>query len=175
MTDWQTLENLFHYRSGLTIYPSQARDIEKILDELLEKASARSVLLADTSGELVASRGELNNNHRATLSSLIASDLAASHEISHLSGEHDDFQMILREGKFSHIFITGAGSKLVLYAQIAGKVPLGWARLALKQAAQLLNEIIQAEPDEKIEIAINVGREEIANQLGISLDLIWKE
>ena len=53
MSDRQTLENLFRYRSGLTIFPSQARGIEKVLDELLDKASAQSVLLADASGELV--------------------------------------------------------------------------------------------------------------------------
>ena len=159
----------------MTIFPSQARGIEKVLDELLDKASAQSVLLADASGELVASRGELDNHNRAVLSSLIASDLAASHEISHLTGEYDDFQMILREGRASHIFITGAGPKLVLFAQIAEKVPLGWARLALKQAAQLLHRIIQAGPDERVDVAINFNQEEIANQLGVSLDSIWKE
>jgi len=175
MSNLQTLENMFHYRSGLTIYPSQAQDIEKVLGELLEQAAAQSILLADTSGELIASRGEINNHNRAMLGSLIASDLAVSHEISHLTGEYDDFQMILREGKASHVFITGAGPKLVLFAQIAEKVPLGWARLALKQAAQLLHKIIQAGPDEKIDIAIDLSRQEIENQLGVSLDSIWKE
>jgi len=175
MSDWKTLENLFHYRSGLTIYPSQARDIETILGGLLEKAAAQSVLLADTSGELIASRGELNNNNRAMLSSLIASDLAVNQEICHLTGEYDDFQMIIREGKSSHIFITGAGPKLVLFAQVAEKVPLGWVRLALKQAAQLLHKIILSEPDEKVDIAIGFSRQEIEDQLGVSLDSIWKE
>ncbi|MEW5941531.1 MAG: roadblock/LC7 domain-containing protein, partial [Chloroflexota bacterium] len=172
---WQTLESLFRYRSGLTIYPSQARDIEKALDNLFEKTVAQSLLLADTSGELIATRGEINNHHRAVLSSLVASDLAASREISHLTGEYDDFQLILREGKDSHIFIAGAGPTLVLFAQIASKTPLGWARLALKQTAQRLHQIVLSDPDEKNNPVVSLSREEIANQIGVSLDSIWKE
>lgn len=175
MSDWQTIESFFRYRSGLIIYPSQAHEIEKTLDDLLEKSAAQSLLLADTSGELIATRGEVNNHHRAVLSSLIASDLAASREISRLTGEYDDFQMILREGRDNHTFIVGAGTNLVLFAKVASKTPLGWARLAIQQAAQTLHRIVQAGPDEGAVSAIGVSREDIADQIGFSLDSIWKE
>ena len=176
MVDHQNLpENQAQYRSGLTIYPSQATAIEKVLNELVEATSARHLLLVDSSGELINRLGDATMQDYTQLSSLIAGNLAASQEISHLTGEYSDQQMILREGKNNHFFIINAGTMMVLFAQIANSIPLGWARLAIKQTAQVLQEILQAQPDEDIDVSINLNQEEMARQLDMSLDSIWTE
>ncbi|MDQ6963699.1 MAG: hypothetical protein Q9M13_02125, partial [Mariprofundales bacterium] len=129
-------QDFLQLRSGLTIYPSQDRAIDRLLAALVQKVPARFALLADVSGQVISARGDRHSVlEPVALGSLIAGDLAASHEIARLLGEYQSYQMILREGLTAHTFILEAGAYMVLLVQVSSEVPLGWARMVIREAA----------------------------------------
>ncbi len=170
-------------RSGLTIYPSQDRAIDALLGDLSEKVPARFILLADISGQIISVRGDRSQvAEPVALGSLVAGDLAASREIARLLGEYRSYQMVLREGTSSHTFIVEAGPYMVMLIQVASDVPLGWARMVIRKAAEQLAAIVDALPEElknqpqesspALEEALNSG-EDISDLFGDALNSLW--
>jgi len=170
-------------RSGLTIYPSQDRAIDALLGDISEKVPARFILLADISGQIISVRGDRSQvAEPVALGSLVAGDLAASREIARLLGEYRSYQMVLREGTSSHTFIVEAGPYMVMLIQVASDVPLGWARMVIRQAAEQLAAIVDALPEElknqsqetspALEAALD-GGEDISDLFGDALNSLW--
>ncbi len=171
-------------RSGLTIYPSQDRAIDALLGELAAKAPARFILLADISGQIISVRGDRSQvSEPVALGSLVAGDLAASREIARLLGEYRSYQMVLREGDSGHTFIVEAGPYMVMLIQVSSDVPLGWARMVIRKAAEQLATIVDTLPEElknqpqetrqALEEALNAGGEEISDLFGDALNSLW--
>lgn len=141
-------QQYYRLRSGLTILPSHQEALDKVLSDLVEKIPARFVILSDVTGQMISARGGHHDNiNLVALSSLLAGDLAASQEISRLTGEYETQQLVLREGQASHTFICEAGTYLAMMVQVSNEVPLGWARMLIKKAAQELPTIIEEQPD----------------------------
>ena len=116
------------FRSGLVLTRGQLDTIGIILSKLIDTIPAKFILLVDNSGQIVQSHGDFGNADIAVLGSLISADLAASQEIARLSGDYQDFQMILREGEKTHIIISEAGKSLTFMVAFRRDIPLGWAR-----------------------------------------------
>ncbi len=175
-------QGFLQLRSGLTIYPSQDRAIDAALRSLSEKTPARFILLADISGQIISVRGDRSQvAEPVALGSLVAGDLAASREIARLLGEYRSYQMVLREGASSHTFIVEAGPYMVMLVQVASDVPLGWARMVIRQAAEQLAQIVDALPEElknqpqaepPLEEALS-GQEDISDLFGDALNSLW--
>ena len=141
-------EGYYTLRSGITLYPPQNKAISQALDNLTHKIPAHFILLTDVTGQIISTRGEQNDIDLIALGSLMAGDLAASQEIARLTGEYQDYQMILREGTQMHTFISEAGRYLALLVQAAKEVPLGWARVIIRKAAQEITDIVANPPQE---------------------------
>jgi len=135
-------------RSGLTLYPSQNKSINKLLGNLIKQVPAQFVLLADVTGQVVSARGEQNKIDLVALGSLVAGDLAASQEIARITGQYQDSQVALREGKHTNSFILETGTHLALFVQVAHDVPLGWARMVIKNTAKDITDILSNTPPE---------------------------
>ncbi len=133
---------IFTLKSGGGVFPAQYQALRLVLLDLIQKTSARLVLLADTSGQIVALEGEQSHINVVALGALVAGDLAASQEIARLCGEYQDSQMVLREGQRFHTFIAEAGCSLVLLAQVPSGMPLGWARMVIQKTAGRLADIV---------------------------------
>src|SRR5512133_1059607 len=86
------------FRAGFSIHPDQMAVINDRLSRLLEDIPAKTIILVDTSGQLVSALGDNRGTDTTALGALIAGDLAASQEIARMTGESQAFQMILREG-----------------------------------------------------------------------------
>lgn len=173
--------NQGHYtlRSGTTIYPSQSQEIDQVLIELLQRLPAHFLLLTDITGQIVAVRGEQDNIDLVALGSLVAGDLAASQEIARLTGEFQDYQMILREGQSMHSFIVEAGLHLALMVQISNEVPLGWARMLIQNGARQLAEILSKKADEsehqETDSIAELSQDELPDLFSDALDELWSE
>ena len=125
----------YYLRSGLVLYPTQQRAIEKLLNNLVHQIAARFILLADVSGQVISTRGEQDKIDVVSLGSLVAGDLAASHEIARLTRQFQADQMVFREGKSINTFTCEAGYHFALLVQAPTKTPLGWARMAIRKTA----------------------------------------
>lgn len=162
-------------RCGLILSPAQDQAIDKILGSLMEKIPAQYILLTDSSGQLVSFFGKREQADPVALGALVAGDMAASKEIAHLSGEFQTNQLILREGPQVNTWIIESGLYLVLMFKVSSSVPLGWTRMVIRRAADLIARIIEnptEEQEDTREIAFQMG--DLSSQIDESLDQLWQ-
>ncbi len=160
-------------RVGLTIYPSQDKAIEQALLLLKDRCPAQFILLADSSGQLISIQGERGSLDVVALSALVAGDVAASHEIAAMTNQLDSCQMVLREGKKSSSFTCEAGKYMVLFVQIPGETPLGWARILIRETAEKIAEIVDRLPDPEDHLAAGLNDMPLDASLDSAIDSLW--
>jgi predicted regulator of Ras-like GTPase activity (Roadblock/LC7/MglB family) len=165
----------FDMPSGLSLSSLQDQAFYRILNDLMEKCPAEFILLAETSGQLVTYLGERKKTDLIALAALVAGDLAASQEIAHLTDQYQHAQLILREGSESTSFISEAGNQLVLYVRVTKEVPLGWARLLIREASHTLAEVISLPLEEVEKLTLDLSDEKLDALIGDNLDAIWHE
>jgi len=167
----------YNLRSGLVIYPSQQDLISQALADLAQKLPSQFLFLSDVTGQIIASRGEQGQVDLVALGSLVAGDLAASQEIARLTGQYEDYQMVLREGQNIHTFIIEAGHHMALLVQISKETPLGWARMLIQKGAYELADIAATPPEAETEALpdLNLDQEELPDLFSDALDEMWKE
>lgn len=154
----------------VSVTPAQQSEIEKIAVHLKAQTPARFVLVADRNGHALAFTGEsLHEANMAELAALLAGDMAASQEISRLSGSFQQQQLILREGQKQHTFLCEAGLDLVLFMQTDAEVPLGWARLLVLEAGDKLAAMqLRSDRDD-----LGMGGEGFDQNLDEAIDGLW--
>lgn len=174
----EIVEDYYNLRSGITIFPSHDKAIDQVLTNLVSQAPAHFVLLTDTSGQIVSMRGDRGGVDLMALGALVAGELAASQEIARLTGEHQDYQMIMRQGQKSHLLIAEAGRHLALLVQVPHDVPLGWACMLIRKAAQQLVDIVAMPPEdvETLEPVLSQDDQEaLPTLISDALDELWLE
>ena len=137
------IDDTIHLRSGFSLSVNQINHIQKVIDDLLEMVPSRFILVVDSSGQLITSAGDRGLIDSSILGSLIAADLAASEEIARLSGDIQDYQMILREGGKSNLVIAQAGESIAILVCYGKSVPIGWARKLIQTAAKGIAEKVR--------------------------------
>ncbi len=168
------LENSVNLPGDMTIYPSQEKAIDCLLSDLMEKCPGELALLVHVSGQIISLKGERGTADLPALGSLVAGDLAASREIARLTDQYQNSQMIIREGKQTKVFITEAGRKAILFARVSEDVPLGWARLLIRECSCKLAQVIDAQPEELQKLDFGLPDEKLTGLVGDDLDSIWK-
>lgn len=166
----------YRLRSGIAIFPAQELALQQIVADLLNRLPARFILLSDVAGQIICAKGEHEGINLVALSSLMAGDLAASQEIARLTGEYQDYQLILREGQTSHTVISEAGQNLVVMAQVAYEVPLGWVRLQMQQTVRQLAaqmDVLVANREDVPVTPVDTGDESLADLFGDALEALW--
>ena len=158
---------------GLRIFPSQNRAIDRVLTDLIMTIPAHFSLVTNVAGQRISSQGESRGLDLVVLGALVAGDLAASKEIARITGEYQDYQLILREGKRTHIFISEAGPHLVLFVQVRSDVPLGWARILILEAALLLEEIIASPIDVLESKDLDLEPQDLHDDFSHALEDLW--
>jgi predicted regulator of Ras-like GTPase activity (Roadblock/LC7/MglB family) len=166
-----------HYvTTGLLLMPEHTQAIDQVLAALRRNAPASLVVLTARDGQFISAAGEnVGAIDVVALGSLIAGDLAASHQIARLTGEYEDFQVILRQGRESHMLVTDAGPQMALFVLTSGDVPVGWLRLLGMSAARLLGKIVETGPSHLDMRALGLDDKTLADQFGQVLGDLWQE
>ncbi len=173
--DQHKRNGFYKLRNGLTIYPNQIEVMDEVLADLQQRCPAKFILLTDTSGLIVSSRGETGTTDLVGLGSLIAGDLAASQEIARITGQYQNYELVLRVGPHSTSLISEAGRSLVLFVQISSDVPLGWARILISEASRKLAQVMENPPDQAESFDLDLGNSSLADLIGDSLDSMWTD
>jgi hypothetical protein len=161
--------------SGLSLTSSQDQAINRILNELFEKCPAQFILLAELSGQLISVHGERGKTDVIALGALIASDLAASQEIAHLTEQYQHSQLVLREGPETTSFISEVGNQMVLYMRVHKEIPIGWARLIIRETSLTLAKVISNNQEEVEKLDLAIGEDNLNALIGNDLDSMWHE
>lgn len=116
-----------------------ARRIAQELRNLLTASNARSVLLVDRSGHLVASVGEPLDDQEA-FASLTAAEFSANSQLARLVGEAE-FTSLYHEGRDRSMFVADVAGRAVLAVVFDRQTTLGMVRLRARKAIGDLVEI----------------------------------
>ncbi len=162
-------------RGGLSISIQQMQTIQKCVNRLVDMVPAKYALVVDTSGQVVTSGGDKGIIDQAILCSLIAADLAASQEIAHLTGEFQEYQMILREGNKTNIIISEAGKHLILLALFSKETPIGWSRALIQKCSREIGAYTDVKIDDSVDVPPDVVDGNLPELFNDALDQIWKE
>lgn len=169
----EVVRSLYELQSGATIFSSQDKAIDQIISMLVVKVPAKFILLTAVTGQVITVAGDRGQIDLVALGSLIAGDLAASQEVARLIGEYQDYQMILREGKKTHAFISEAGPHLILFVQISRSVPLGWARMIIQEEAKKLERVLNTRPEKVESLELGLEQDELPDLFSSALDELW--
>jgi predicted regulator of Ras-like GTPase activity (Roadblock/LC7/MglB family) len=162
--------------SRLTVDDEQERVYSAALKKLAREAPASLVLLVDRNGTILHTSDPDRQREMSELGALLAGDLAANEEIARLTGTLEEQQIILREGRQRHSFISEAGPHLVIFVQTASDVPLGWSRLLVQEAAEEIAALFPMEtPPTPSEAGKDAPQEPEANaEIEQAIDELWK-
>lgn len=121
----------------LVMYEEELKQIQKIADRLQQDSRARTILLIDKNGQLVAAAGESAQLDTTSLSSLVAGNVAATGGIAKLLQE-DEFTGQFHEGKGMSINLTLVGRRIILVVLFDKNTTQGLVRLRVKKAQEEL-------------------------------------
>lgn len=127
----------------LVMYEEELKQIQKVADRLQQDSRARTILLIDKNGQLVASAGDAAQLDTTSLSSLVAGNVAATGGIAKLLQE-DEFTGQFHEGKGMSIHMTLVGRRIILVVLFDKNTTQGLVRLRVKRAQDELVPIFVA-------------------------------
>jgi predicted regulator of Ras-like GTPase activity (Roadblock/LC7/MglB family) len=122
----------------------QMEKIEECLDELAKDTGAWSILLTDTTGQLIEIQGRIDEKRAEELAALIAGSYAASAEFIKILGKGKDVcaNSLSHEATDYSIFSTLVDKPLILSVAFDNEVKVGVVRVLANQARHRLSEIV---------------------------------
>ncbi|MGB1274929.1 MAG: roadblock/LC7 domain-containing protein [Nannocystaceae bacterium] len=124
----------------LVMYEEELKQIQAICDKLQQDSRAKTILLVDKNGQLVASSGSSRDLDTTSLSSLVAGNVAATGGIAKLLQE-DEFACLFHEGKGISIHLSLVGRRIILVVLFDKNTTQGLVRLRVRKACTKLTQI----------------------------------
>jgi len=121
----------------------QLSRLEVRLEELLTKAKAVAVLLADDEGQPLGQVGAMSDKDRMALSTLAAGSFAATVAMAKLLGQEGRFEQLFFEGEEHGVYSLAVGEGLLLTIVFDSNAKPGLVRLLAQEAAKELVEMAQ--------------------------------
>ncbi len=118
--------------------------ITGVLDDDLLGSGASCALLVDSSGYLIANRGDPAGMDVVALAALSAANYGVTEEIAKLVGE-DNFSLLFHKGKNESIHYTKIGEDFFLITMFTKEVSLGLMRLKTAKVKRELQPLLDGE------------------------------
>lgn len=128
---------------SFTLSIDQAEAIDACLERMAYESEARSIILADVTGQLISERGKTTGINTQVLSALAAGELSATQEMARLVGEKARFNLLLHEGEEHSVYLSPVGNKMLLIIVFDERTPIGLVRIILKNAVEELGPILE--------------------------------
>lgn len=116
--------------------------ITRALDRFLADSSARSALLVDRTGQLVATVGERPAFDPTAFATLTAADFSANDQLAKLIGEND-FQSLFHQGEKESMYLADIAHRVILVVLFDNRTTLGLVRLKMKQTVSELTQLFE--------------------------------
>ncbi len=162
--------------SRLALSEEHSERVDKVLTELITKTNARCAILADISGQLLATTGRTKGLDATVLAALIASNVAATAEMARLLGERRHFQILFHQGEEQNLHLNTIGTSFLLAVVFSVNVQIGLVRLFSTKAVDALAKMA---PEWEMQLMVpgaataNVPND-FAASLADELDSLWK-
>ena len=117
--------------------------ITHTLQKFLFDCNARSALLVDRSGQLVATVGEQPHFDPTAFATLTAADFSANDQLARLMGE-TDFNSLFHQGEKESMYLADVARRVILVTLFDNRTTLGLVRLKMKETVFELTRLFEA-------------------------------
>ena len=114
--------------------------ITNTLERFLTDCNARSALLVDRTGQLVAIVGERPNFDPTAFATLTAADFSANDQLAKLIGEND-FNSLFHQGEKESMYLSDIARRVILVVLFDNRTTLGLVRLKMRQTVAELTQL----------------------------------
>ncbi len=126
----------------LALYDEELSEIREVADRLHQDSRARTILIVDKNGQLIAASGVDADLDTTSLSSLVAGNVAAVGGMAKLI-EEEEFTGQFHEGKEISVHMTIVARRIILVVLFDKNTTQGLVRLRVKKANEALTEIFE--------------------------------
>ena len=124
-------------KANWSIFEEDFYSLERILKNLIQSSSSKSVMLIDKTGQMVSSIGEPPGFDVTSFSSLTAASFSANQELASMVGEMD-FNTIVHQGQRESMYVSLIGTRVILVVLFDRTTSLGLVRLKARRSGEEL-------------------------------------
>jgi len=129
--------------SSWSFREDDAQRLQAILTRFLRDASARTALIVDRAGQLVATVGEAPVFDPTAFASLTAADFSANDQLARMLGE-PEFGALFHQGERESMYLADIARRVILVVLFDNRTTLGLVKLRVKPAVGELNQLFTA-------------------------------
>jgi predicted regulator of Ras-like GTPase activity (Roadblock/LC7/MglB family) len=116
------------------------RPIQAILSDFLGESSARTALIVDRTGQMVATVGESPVFDQTAFASLTAADFSANDQLARMLGE-PEFGALFHQGERESMYLADVARRVILVVLFDNRTTLGLVKLRVKSAVSRLGQV----------------------------------
>ena len=132
--------------SGASSWSFREEDAGKIgtlLNGLLREANARTALLVDRTGQMLATVGEEPRFDPVAFASLTAADFSANDQLARMLGENE-FAALFHQGEKDSLYLADVARRVILVVLFDNRTTLGLVKLRVRNVQEELSAIFIA-------------------------------
>src|SRR5512143_1085562 len=117
--------------------------IHGILNAFLRESNARTGMIVDRTGQMVAVVGEEPAFDPTAFASLTAADFSANDQLARMIGE-PEFGSLFHQGEKESMYLADIARRVILVVLFDNRTTLGLVKLRVKSAVGELNQLFTA-------------------------------
>lgn len=116
--------------------------IHVILTEFLRESNARTGMIVDRTGQMVAVVGEEPNFDPTAFASLTAADFSANDQLARMIGE-PEFGSLFHQGEKESMYLADIARRVILVVLFDNRTTLGLVKLRVRQTVMDLRQVFE--------------------------------
>src|SRR5580765_8052705 len=126
--------------SSWSFREDDSRAIQVILRGFLSESNARTALIVDRTGQMVATVGESVEFDPTAFASLTAADFSANDQLAKMIGE-PEFGALFHQGEKESMYLADVARRVILVVLFDNRTTLGLVKLRVKSTVGELNKV----------------------------------
>jgi predicted regulator of Ras-like GTPase activity (Roadblock/LC7/MglB family) len=128
--------------SSWSFREEDARAIQVILSAFLGESNARTALIVDRTGQMVATVGEAPQFDSTAFASLTAADFSANDQLARMLGE-PEFGALFHQGERESMYLADIARRVILVVLFDNRTTLGLVRIKMKAVVDELRTLFE--------------------------------
>ncbi len=132
--------------SGASSWSFREEDATRIgglLNSLLREANAKTALLVDRTGQMLATVGEEPRFDPVAFASLTAADFSANDQLARMLGENE-FGALFHQGEKDSLYLADVARRVILVVLFDNRTTLGLVKLRVRNVVEELSALFTA-------------------------------
>lgn len=132
--------------SGASSWSFREEDASRIgalLNSLLREANAKTALLVDRTGQMLATVGEEPRFDPVAFASLTAADFSANDQLARMLGENE-FGALFHQGEKDSLYLADVARRVILVVLFDNRTTLGLVKLRVRNVVEELSALFTA-------------------------------